>query len=291
MIGLITVFLSVLAHSNTQLPKIPTSINDKLRVLINGEVVPPGSGWDHVVSIMTGSAGCTATIVGKKVIVTAAHCAGTGATSRFKFNGRDYSAKMQRSPLYPRQDHDIAFGVVDSEIETTKMASLNSEELKKGDNLTILGYGCTREGGGGGNDGNLRKGDATIVNFAGFDAVSSNGAALCFGDSGGPEFVKSGTAFKLAAINSKGNIRDTNYGARLDMQQSKDFITNFITVNNVQICGINVECDGGPPPPPGQDFVMENAAGKMNMHVKKAEDVDFVKRAAEWFMKYIGNEK
>ena len=48
----------------------------------------------------------TATIVGPRVIVTAAHCANTGATATFKFNGANYSATITRSPDYQGKDHD-----------------------------------------------------------------------------------------------------------------------------------------------------------------------------------------
>src|SRR5690349_10085055 len=85
-------------------------------MLINGTPVSDPA-FDEVVSISNGSAGCTATIVGSHTIITAAHCGNTGSTSVFEFGGTTYKAKMTRSPLYPRKDHDIAVGITTDEIK------------------------------------------------------------------------------------------------------------------------------------------------------------------------------
>src|SRR5688572_9280240 len=77
--------------------------------LINGKPVDRGT-WTEVVRITTGTSSCTATVVGPRVIVTAAHCANNGATSKFKIGEKEYSVKITRSSLYPAKDHDIAVG-------------------------------------------------------------------------------------------------------------------------------------------------------------------------------------
>lgn len=235
----------------------------------------------QIVNIRTGNAGCTATVIGKRVIITAAHCAGNGATSTFKINGESYSAKMTRSSLYPGKDHDICLGVSPKDIQVEPSSVVNrAQVLAKGDKITFFGYGCTRPGGSGGSDGKLRKGDATVTGFSGYDVVSSNGSALCYGDSGGPGYklVDSGRPMVIVSINSKGNIKDTNYTARLDSAESQAFLKSFASSNAVDICGVTKDCGKvtpPPPPPPPQDrlIAVKNQVAEVVVTLKPSNRV------------------
>lgn len=224
----------------------PTSISfGSTQRLINGSPVEEGT-FQEVVRIKTGGSGCTATVVGPRVIVTAAHCANTGSVSKFMVGGVQYDAKMTRSSLYPRQDHDICIGVTDEEITGVKPASIGGS-AEKGTRITLLGYGCTKPGGSGGNDGVLRVGETEVISFKNFDMVmkQSGGAALCYGDSGGPAFVIEEGKHLLLGINSKGNIRDTSYDTRTDVEESKALFQKFTEDQGVEICGVNLECAAG----------------------------------------------
>ncbi len=212
--------------------------------LINGVPVKAGT-FPQVVRINTNGSGCTATIVGRNVIITAAHCAATNAESTFKLGGKTYRAKMTRSPLYPGKDHDINLGVVSENLPGEIWPVSIGGIAEKGTSLTILGYGCTQVGGTGGNDGILRRGDSQITGFSNYDFVSkkAGGGALCYGDSGGPAMTEERGSLVLLGINSKGNIKDTNYNARLDSPESQAFLNQMADEKNLEICGINVYCD------------------------------------------------
>lgn len=219
--------------------------------LINGKPVEAGT-YTEVIKITTNGAACTATVVGPRVIITAAHCANNDATSTFTINGANYSAKMKRSSLYPGKDHDVALGVTTEDIKV-KPVPVGGKAVQ-GNDITLLGFGCTNPGGTGGNDGILRVGNTTITGFTDFEMISrkADGAALCFGDSGGPAFTMESGKKMLLGINSKGNIKDTNWNTRIDLQDSQDFLKGFASANSVVICGINgtdADCGGGPPPP------------------------------------------
>ncbi len=217
--------------------------------LINGTPVPAGT-WLEVVRITSNGGACTATIVGPRAIITAGHCADDGATANFTFKGKSYSAKMNRSPKYEAEDHDISVGIVSQDIAGAVPMTIGGTAALQTE-LTLLGYGCVASPGTGGNDGILRMGRSVVTGFSlPYDVVSRKpgGAALCFGDSGGPTFVKKQAGYLLLAINSKGNIKDTNYCTRLDLDESKNFVKSVATSNGVDICGINADCNGTPPP-------------------------------------------
>ena len=212
--------------------------NDFGARLINGEEVDK-TKYPAVIRI---NDSCTATVVGPRVIITAAHCADNRSVSTFTTRGRTYKARIYHSRYYRFHDHDIALGITDEEIVGVNPYSIGGK-AQLGEKLQIFGYGCTQSPGTGGNDGILRTGMATMTSYSRLDVVSTDGAALCFGDSGGPAFVKTedGTG-KVLGINSKGNIKDTNYNTRTDLQVSKDFFERFARHFKTDICGVNVDC-------------------------------------------------
>ncbi len=217
--------------------------------LINGTPVPQGQ-FQEVVNINSDGAFCTATVVGPRVIITAGHCADTGNNANFKINGKAYVAKMTQSSLFQGQDHDISVGITSEDITGIQYASVGGKATT-GLGITLMGYGCTNPGGGGGNDGVLRMGETVITAFSKFDMVSrkAGGAALCFGDSGGPAFLLDRGKHLLLGVNSKGNIQDTNYDTRTDVTESTTFLQTMATQNGVTICGINKDFGGDTPPP------------------------------------------
>jgi hypothetical protein len=227
MIGRIVVTSAALAA-------LVATANDRV---IHGEPVAPEE-HQEVVVLKSDGARCTAVVVGPRVIITAAHCAVERA--EFTVGEKTYSAKVTRSPLFPEEDHDVALGVTDVEIPV-RPATIGGEPLE-GQDVAILGYGCTEFGGGGGNDGVLRKGASKVSGTHNHDVVTklAEGGALCFGDSGGPLYH----AGQLLGVGSKGNIIDTSYFARTDTEASRTFFEAFAGENQVEICGINADCIG-----------------------------------------------
>lgn len=224
---LILLLLSTLAEANS-----PNLIGG--RPALRGE-------FPEAVYINFGRSRCSGSIVGPRVLLSAAHCASNNSIGNFQIGQQQYSARCTRHPSYPRIDIDFLLCRIDRPVSVTP-ASVEGW-VNRGDQITIVGYGCTRPGGGGGNDGILRVGDASVIGFSGYDVVS-RGAGLCFGDSGGPVYKHMSDPFNekhiQIAVNSKGNIRDTNYTAAT--HTVSDWMKDWATQNAVEICGVTTDC-------------------------------------------------
>ena len=253
--------------------------------IIGGTELPSGDKkYDSIIRISTNGAGCTASLVGPQAILTAAHCAPTGSTSTFTIKGKQYSAKMTRSPLYPGVDHDLTLGKVSEKVEGVAYEQITALKLNVKDPVVMYGYGCITPGGGGGNDGILRYGDSKIISFASYNFVTRkpNGAALCFGDSGGPTFGFDGTQIGVA---SKGNISDTSYLVNLTTQDSKSFFNTWAADNAVDICGVTMDCLG---PQPETIIVASDKLGELKFSLKPDTlDPEYVKRHMGMLINYL----
>jgi len=263
---------------------------DTQQTLINGEPVDPNDKtWHPVIKIKSDNgSGCTATVIGPRTLITAAHCGEDGEGGSFTYRQVEYRFKYERSAIYPQHDHDLALGYLDKEWPHA-MATVIQGRPTIGATVTLLGYGCTNPGGGGGNDGILRVGDTTVTRFTRFDVVSSKegGAALCFGDSGGPSYLKlSNGKYELWGVNSKGNIKDTNYNCHFGSDESKNTMNIFINLHGAKICGINkTDCDGGSG---GDEFSFDNPMASMVIKDKPGgHNPQYIKRHAEMLMMYL----
>ena len=224
-------------------------------VLIRGKVAKEGE-YPHIVRITSNSgAGCTAAVVGPNAILTAAHCVNNGGTVTFRHfkmgSARLKSEPCQHHPGYrANQTKDFALCKVNTSMPEP-WASINTDHdfVKKNDEIILTGYGCVKSNGSGA-DGLLRIGTATVTRLPSnnnFDIVSSSGSALCYGDSGGPAF-KNG---RLISVNSRGNIRDTNYCSATHMAD-QSFMLPWSQSKGAALCGITKSCNGEqekPPPP------------------------------------------
>lgn len=227
--------------------------------LINGKEVDR-EDWLDVVRI--GNRSCTGTLVGDRVVISAAHCGRNNSRSNVEIYKREtIPARIVHHPRYNnRSNHDLCVLILDRPVAdgSIKFATVGvNHNFQNGQDVDIAGYGCTRQGGGGGNDGILRWGESKVTGFTGTDVVTSwrrGGAALCFGDSGGPMFADGSPSGNrtLIAVNSKGNIRDTNYNMRLDLDTSKEFLTDIANRFDVEIQGITTQPEepDDPPSPP-----------------------------------------
>lgn len=246
---------------------------DYAPTLIGGEPAKPEE-WPASVYAKAGSAACSATVVGEQVVVIAAHCVGNGKTITFSAGSNSYSAKCDHHPKY-RSDStaDWALCKTDKKVAGVlpELVAQDGSWCAKDVEVQLTGYGCTRPGGGGGNDGVYRIGKAKVSSCPARDndTITKGGAALCYGDSGGPAFKwNEDGSRELFAVNSRGDIRTTSYLSTVTTQVARDWFQKWMGDNGVWICGFpgSGPCRGGtvppppPPPPPGGDCTAQLAA-------------------------------
>jgi hypothetical protein len=219
--------------------------------LIGGQPVTP-EDWPGVFYTSQGGSRCTGTVIGERVVASAAHCMGNGGTLTLQYQGQTYSGRCTHATQYRNNSTaDWALCLLDTAIPDAIAETVNVDPARvaMGDTMTLMGYGCIRNGGGGGNDGTLRMGTAPITRLpsgTNHDTVTRGSAALCFGDSGGPAFVtdeETGKRYQTG-INSRGNISDTSYLSSLHVETALTFYRTWSETNGVKICGVHEDAAG-----------------------------------------------
>lgn len=219
--------------------------------LIGGKKANPSDWPASVYASMSGSR-CSATVVGERVLFIASHCVSNGGVATFKVAGKQFSSRCTRNPGYAKNaTADWALCLTDTSVTDVPFESLNYDptRVRIEDKLMLSGYGCVTPGGGGGNDGVLRIGEATVKRLpsgTNHDIVTRGGAALCFGDSGGAAYYvdsKTGSRW-VVGINSRGDISTTSYLSSVSVDASKDFIKRWSQDKNQVICGVHTEALG-----------------------------------------------
>lgn len=241
--------------------------------LIGGREVRPGE-YPEVIRIRSGRSACSAALVGPRVVLTAAHCTkpdgevvplSENLLYEFQVGQLVYKARCKIAPDYRRQtgDQDMALCKTDREV-SVKYASLSKEGPKLREIVTLIGYGCTQEGGGGGNDGILRVGEAPVIKESDLEWYSfhtKGDSALCFGDSGGPSFklVRDPKAehHYIYGVNSRGDIKELSLLTAVYHPKSLKFARDFERSQGVEICGLSLDCDGGGEEPRDCDHELE----------------------------------
>ncbi|OFZ31282.1 MAG: hypothetical protein A2622_01435 [Bdellovibrionales bacterium RIFCSPHIGHO2_01_FULL_40_29] len=204
--------------------------------------------------ITIGQTNCSATLVGPNVILTAAHCIGEFPEQLFgPVNGAFYKVKLTLNPKYNETHEtyddnslalasDAAIGILEKEIPNIIPATISHKNPSINDPILMAGCGAPTEG--------IRQFGFSRVNkqgSTGFTLSDSNSMQIInHGDSGGPSFmVNEKNELSLFAVNSTSDFSYAQGVSSVVNTPENDnaiFINQFISKNNLKVCGINLKC-------------------------------------------------
>lgn len=215
-------------------------------VLIGGRPANPAN-WPASVYISSGGSRCSATIVGKWVVLTAAHCVNDNGRITFTIGPNRHSGTCKHHPNYAKNTTaDFALCKTANPMMGVPYETLATQApFKVGDTVLLSGYGCTKKGGGGGNDGIFRIGEASVTRLpvgGSYDTILAKGSALCFGDSGGAGYHISGNKRLVFGVNSRGDIATTSYLSSVWWGDA--WMKQWADGLSVKICGLHADAEG-----------------------------------------------
>jgi hypothetical protein len=196
---------------------------------------------------------CSATLIGPKALLLAAHCVGDGKKVTFTKDGVQHSGTCTHSGDYKKDESaDYALCLIIDPISMIKFETVIQDPslIRVGSKITLTGYGCTQYPQAGGNDGIFRTAEPVINAIPGQPGNERNtilvydkNIGICSGDSGSGAFIYVVAATKrvIAAVNSREYATDyTSYLSSLTTTDAQRFLLKWTHDNNDEkICGVN----------------------------------------------------
>ncbi|MCA9668643.1 MAG: trypsin-like serine protease [Myxococcales bacterium] len=202
---LVIIALPCVAACGGETPSAP--LHRRAQPLVNGSADP---GHPAVGQLLSPAGSCTATLVGTRTVITAAHCIDSGPM-RFEAGGASYAVvnKLVHPSYQPAGGFllvpiaDVALVTLDKQPPITPI-SLHSGAPIKGKLVTLVGFGRTSELA---NDGGVKRAATRAISAVhskdfSFKGVSGAAPNICFGDSGGPTLENVGGVEMQIGIHS-----------------------------------------------------------------------------------------
>lgn len=199
---------------------------------------------------------CSSTVVGQRVVLTAAHCVKDKAQGIVNINSTVIRSTCYRHPDYTdtsselnKVSPDFALCLLDTSLTGSEfeIISIDSNLLKVTSEIRLLGFGCTSTSRGAQGFGTLYEGDAKVSDLPnnGSYYLTTTGDAACFGDSGGAAYVRytNGKRF-IVAVNSRSDIKQKTWLSATSPNGFHDWAKKWSEKHVVKICGLDPEAKG-----------------------------------------------
>lgn len=188
----------------------PDNVESEVR---HARVADP-SKWPASFYVHSARGWCTSTLVGERVLLTAAHCVVNDQTIELTSHSGTYKGICRQADEYPLDDSaDYALCELDGPVSGVEYESVNidSDRLHLNQEILLTGFGCVNDDGTGGNDNVYRIGEiaisalpSTASNFITTGKPTDHDKpGVCFGDSGAAAFLINGPRRSLVSVNSQ----------------------------------------------------------------------------------------
>ncbi|MCA9664314.1 MAG: trypsin-like serine protease [Myxococcales bacterium] len=173
---------------------------------------------------------CTATLIGKRTVLTAAHCIEPGKPHVFKLEGQSYpAASVIRHEMWDPNintfPNDVAVIILATAPPNIDPAIITKRPPAVGQELTLVGYGATSETAGDVGQKRIATNKIATITAARFSFTGTGGGIgnTCIGDSGGPAFSTFGGQEELVGVTSAGTVGacgQRGWDSRVDVYHS-----------------------------------------------------------------------
>ncbi|NVB83503.1 MAG: serine protease [Kofleriaceae bacterium] len=197
--------------------------------VVGGTTVKRGA-YPDVVGVFTADGGmCTGTLLAADLVLTAGHCA-SAQPIEVVVDSIDLAEpdgqhrKVKWSKAYPKwlDSYDVGIVMLENPVSAKKRAvaqGCTDKQLAAGTKLKLVGFGLTTKSGQGDNtrlhQATLPVDDPTCsadpscqesIAPGGEFTAGGNGVDACFGDSGGPVYIKTPAGLALIGVVSRGLV-------------------------------------------------------------------------------------